>query len=137
MKNQVQEFICEEVECCGGFFVNMCWLGGMLINFQMIKVFIDCLKKLEEMFEDFIIQEVFMKKEIFNLFWEQEKLNFFFGGIKNMWKLFDVVFIIDFKWEEIVVKEVNKFGILVVVVVDINCDFEVVDYKIFGNDDVI
>ena len=136
-KNQAQEPIREEAQRCGGFFVNNRWLGGMLTNFQTIKASIDRLKKLEEMLEDPATQEVFTKKEILNLSREQEKLHLSLGGIKDMRKLPDAVFIIDPKREEIAVQEANKLGIPVVAVVDTNCDPEVVDYKIPGNDDAI
>lgn len=136
-KKQAQDPIREEAERCGGFFVNTRWLGGMLTNFQTIKASIDRLKKLEEMLDDPATQENFTKKEILNLSRERDKLNLSLGGIKDMRKLPDAVFIIDPKREEIAVKEANKLGIPVIAVVDTNCDPEVVDYKIPGNDDAI
>ena len=136
-KKQAQEPVREEAERCGGFFVNTRWLGGMLTNFQTIKASIDRLKKLEEMLEDPNTQEVFTKKEILNLSRERDKLDLSLGGIKDMRKLPDAVFVIDPKREEIAVKEANKLGIPVIAVVDTNCDPELVDYKIPGNDDAI
>jgi len=136
-KKQAQEPIREEAERCGGFFVNTRWLGGMLTNFQTIKASIDRLKKLDEMLEDPNTVEVFTKKEILNLSRERDKLNTALGGIKQMRPLPDAVFVIDPKREEIAVKEANKLGIPVIAVVDTNCDPEVVDYKIPGNDDAI
>lgn len=136
-KKQAQDPLKEEAERCGGFYVNTRWLGGMLTNFQTIKASIDRLKKLEEMLEDPATQEAFTKKEILNLSRERDKLNLSLGGIKEMRKLPDAVFIIDPKREEIAVKEANKLGIPVIAVVDTNCDPEVVDYKIPGNDDAI
>ncbi|MEW6272368.1 MAG: 30S ribosomal protein S2 [Thermodesulfobacteriota bacterium] len=136
-KKQAQEPIREEAERCGQFYVNNRWLGGMLTNFQTIKASIDRLKKLEEMLADPATQERYTKKEILNYSRELEKLMSSLGGIKNMRKLPDAIFVIDPKKEEIAVKEANKLGIPVIAVVDTNCDPEVVDYKIPGNDDAI
>jgi small subunit ribosomal protein S2 len=136
-KKQAQDPIREEAERCGGFYVNNRWLGGMLTNFQTIKASIDRLKKLEEMLEDPATSEVFTKKEMLDKQRERDKLLMSLGGIKNMRKLPDAIFVIDPKREEIAVKEANKLGIPVIAVVDTNCDPEVVDYKIPGNDDAI
>ena len=136
-KKQAQEPIREEAERCGMFYVNNRWLGGMLTNFQTIKASIDRLKKLEEMLADPATQERYTKKEILNYSRELEKLNSSLGGIKNMRKLPDAIFVIDPKKEEIAVKEANKLGIPLIAVVDTNCDPELVDYKIPGNDDAI
>jgi small subunit ribosomal protein S2 len=136
-KKQAQDPIREEAERCGGFFVNNRWLGGMLTNFQTIKASIDRLKKLEEMLEDPASSDVFTKKELLDKQRELDKLLASLGGIKNMRKLPDAIFVIDPKREEIAVKEANKLGIPVIAVIDTNCDPEVVDYKIPGNDDAI
>jgi small subunit ribosomal protein S2 len=136
-KKQAQDPIREEAERCGMFHVNTRWLGGMLTNFQTIKASIDRLKKLEEMIEDPNTAEVFTKKEILNLTREREKLDASLGGIKQMRKLPDAIFVIDPKREEIAVREAKKLGLPVIAVVDTNCDPEVVDYKIPGNDDAI
>src|SRR5215471_9103170 len=136
-KKQAQDAIREEAERCGMFFVNNRWLGGMLTNFQTIKASIDRLKKVEEILEDANTPQVFTKKEILNLQREHDKLMSSLGGIKNMRKLPDAIFVIDSKKEEIAVKEANKLGIPVIAVVDTNCDPDVVDYQIPGNDDAI
>jgi small subunit ribosomal protein S2 len=136
-KKQAQDAIREEAERCGMFYVNNRWLGGMLTNFQTIKASIDRLKKLEEMLEDPQTAEMFTKKELLNLDREKEKLIGSLGGIKAMRKLPDAVFVIDPKKEEIAVKEANKLGVPVIAVIDTNCDPDVVDYKIPGNDDAI
>jgi len=136
-KKQAQDQIREEAERCGMFYVNNRWLGGMLTNFQTIKASIDRLKKLEEMLEDPRMAEVFTKKEMLDKQRERDKLLASLGGIKNMRKLPDAIFVIDPKREEIAVKEANKLGIPVIAVIDTNCDPEVVDYKIPGNDDAI
>ncbi len=136
-KKQAQDAIREEAERCGMFHVNNRWLGGMLTNFQTIKASIDRLKKVEDILEDPGTPEVFTKKEILNLSRERDKLLASLGGIKQMRKLPDAIFVIDSKKEEIAVKEANKLGIPVIAVVDTNCDPELVDYKIPGNDDAI
>ena len=136
-KKQAQDAIREEAERAGMFYVNNRWLGGMLTNFQTIKASIDRLKKVEDVLEDPNTPSVFTKKEILNLTREKDKLMSSLGGIKQMRKLPDAIFVIDSKKEEIAVKEANKLGIPVVAVVDTNCDPELVDYKIPGNDDAI
>jgi small subunit ribosomal protein S2 len=136
-KKQAQDPIREEAERSGQFYVNNRWLGGMLTNFQTIKASIDRLKKLEEMIDDPVLSSRYTKKELLNYSRERDKLLQSLGGIKNMRKLPDAIFVIDPKKEEIAVKEANKLGIPVVAVVDTNCDPEVVDYKIPGNDDAI
>jgi small subunit ribosomal protein S2 len=136
-KKQAQDAIREESERCGMFHVNNRWLGGMLTNFQTIKQSIERLKKLEEMLEDPAIAAALTKKEVLGLRREREKLLYSLGGIKAMRKLPDAVFVIDPKKEEIAVKEANKLGIPIVAVVDTNCDPDVIDHKIPGNDDAI
>jgi small subunit ribosomal protein S2 len=136
-KKQAQDAIREEAERCGAFYVNTRWLGGMLTNFQTIKQSIDRLKKLDEMLEDTQVVEAFTKKELQGLRHEREKLLSSLGGIKGLRKLPDALFVIDPKKEEIAVKEANKLSIPVVAVVDTNCDPDLIDYKIPGNDDAI
>ena len=136
-KSPAQDAIRDEAERCGAFYVNTRWLGGMLTNFQTIKASIDRLKKLEEMLEDPQILEALTKKEMQGLRREREKLMASLGGIKGMRKLPDMLFVIDPKKEEIAVKEANKLGVPVVAVVDTNCDPDLIDYKIPGNDDAI
>src|SRR5207249_3310516 len=98
---------------------------------------IDRLKKLDEMLEDAQIAEALTKKELQQLRREREKLLSSLGGIKGLRKLPDALFVIDPKKEEIAVKEANKLGIPVVAVVDTNCDPDLIDYRIPGNDDAI
>jgi small subunit ribosomal protein S2 len=136
-KSQAQDAIREEAERCGAFYVNTRWLGGMLTNFQTIKQSIDRLKKLDEMLEDPQILDALTKKEMQGLRRERDKLMASLGGIKGMRKLPDMLFVIDPKKEEIAVKEANKLGIPVVGVVDTNCDPDLIDYRIPGNDDAI
>ncbi|HVM96974.1 MAG TPA: 30S ribosomal protein S2 [Candidatus Acidoferrales bacterium] len=136
-KKQAQDAIREEAERCGMFYVNTRWLGGTLTNFQTIKQSIDRLKKCEETLEDPAMAEALTKREMLNISRERDKLLTSLGGIKALKKLPDALFVIDPKKEEIAVKEANKLKIPVVAVVDTNCDPDVVDYKIPGNDDAI
>jgi len=136
-KKQAQDAIKEEADRCGMFYVNTRWLGGTLTNFQTIKQSIDRLKKLEETLESPVMAEALTKKELLNISRERDKLLSALGGIKNMRKLPDALFVIDPQKEEIAVKEANKLHIPVVAVVDTNCDPDLIDHKIPGNDDAI
>ena len=129
-KKQAQDAIREEAERCGMFYVTNRWLGGMLTNFQTIKQSIDRLRKLDETLESETMSEALTKKELIMVRRERDKLMASLGGIKNMKKLPDALFVVDPKKEEIAVKEANKLGIPVVAVVDTNCDPDVIDYKI-------
>jgi small subunit ribosomal protein S2 len=136
-KKQAQDAIREEAERCGMFHVTNRWLGGMLTNYQTIKQSIDRLRKLDETLESEVMSEALTKKEMIQVRRERDKLMSSLGGIKNMKKLPDALFVVDPKREEIAVKEANKLGIPVVGAVDTNCDPDVIDYKIPGNDDAI
>jgi small subunit ribosomal protein S2 len=136
-KKQAQDAVREEAERCGMFYVNTRWLGGTLTNFQTIKQSIDRLRKCEEILEDPAMAEALTKKEMLGIQRERDKLLTSLGGIKSMRKLPDALFVIDPNKEEIAVKEANKLRIPVVAVIDTNCDPDVVDFKIPGNDDAI
>jgi len=136
-KKQAQEVVREEADRCGMFFVNDRWPGGMLTNFQTIRKSIERLKKLEEMLENPAVADALTKREILGMSRERDKLMAALGGIKNMRKLPDALFVIDTKKEEIAVKEANKLGIPVVAPVDTNCDPDAVSHKVPGNDDAI
>jgi small subunit ribosomal protein S2 len=136
-KKQAQDAIREEAERCGAFYVNTRWLGGTLTNFQTIRQSIDRLKKLEEMLEDTQVADALTKKELQGMRKERDKLLGSLGGIKGLRKLPDALFVIDPKKEEIAVKEANKLAIPLVAVVDTNCDPDLIDFKIPGNDDAI
>jgi small subunit ribosomal protein S2 len=136
-KTQAQDAIREEAERCGAFYVNARWLGGMLTNFQTIKLSIERLRKLDEMLEDPQLLNALTKREMQGLRRERDKLLSSLGGMTNMRKLPDLIFVIDPCKEEIAVKEANKLGVPVVAVVDTNCDPDLVDYRIPGNDDAI
>jgi len=136
-KKQAQDAIREEAERCGMFYVNTRWLGGTLTNFQTIKKSIDRLKKLEEMLDDPMMAEALSKREMLEISRERQKLLNTLGGIKNLKRLPDAMFVIDTIKEDIAVKEAKKLGIPVVAVVDTNCDPDLVRYRIPGNDDAI
>jgi small subunit ribosomal protein S2 len=136
-KKQAQEVIREEAERCGMFYVNNRWPGGMLTNFQTIRRSIERLKKLDEMLENPALTNALTKKELLGLRRERDKLMAALGGIRNMRKLPDALFVIDTKKEEIAVREANKLGIPVVAPVDTNCDPDVISHKVPGNDDAI
>lgn len=135
-KKQARDAIKEHAERCGMPYVNYRWLGGMLTNWQTISKRIDRLIELEKMAEEGEL-DFYPKKERMMLEKELEKLKRNLGGIRNMKKLPDAVFIIDTKKEEIAVRESRKLGIPIVAVVDTNCDPDEVDVVIPGNDDAI
>ncbi|MBF8253994.1 MAG: 30S ribosomal protein S2, partial [Deltaproteobacteria bacterium] len=136
-KKQAQDAVREEAVRCGMFHVHNRWLGGTLTNFSTIRQSIDRLRKLEEMESDPKIIEALTKKEMLGLTREKNKLEQALGGIKGMRKLPDAVFVVDPKQEEIAVKEARKLGIPVIAVIDTNCDPDMIDYKVPGNDDAI
>ena len=135
-KKQAQVAIEEHAKRCGMFYVNQRWLGGTLTNFQTIKKSIEKLRKLEEM-EKEGLYELLPKKEIMRIEKKKKKLEKYLGGIKDMEDLPDIVYIVDIRREHIAVKEARKLGIPIVAIVDSNCDPELVDYIIPGNDDAI
>src|SRR4029078_4042550 len=136
-KKQAQDAIREEAERSGMYYVHNRWLGGTLTNFSTIRQSIEPLRKLEEMENDPKIVEALTKKEMLGLKREKAKLEQALGGIKAIRKLPDAIFVIDPKQEEIAVKEARKLGIPVISVIDTNCDPDMVDYKVPGNDDAI
>lgn len=135
-KRQAQDVIKTEAERCGMFHVTNRWLGGTLTNYQTIRTSITRLKKLEGMFEDGSVSR-FLKKEVVRMEREVTKLNLTLGGIKDMEEPPAAAFIIDPHREDIAVKECRKLGIPIVAVVDTNCDPDMIDYIIPGNDDAI
>ena len=135
-KKQAQEAVETEAKRSGQFYVSHRWLGGMLTNYKTIRKRIERLKKLELMEEDGTFQRL-PKKEVIKLRREAEKLEKFLGGIKEMDKLPNVLFVIDPKNEKIAVNEARILGIPVIGVVDTNCDPDEVDIAIPGNDDAI
>ncbi len=135
-KKQAQESIETEAKRCGMHYVNQRWLGGMLTNFKTISNRIKRLEEIEKMDEEGIF-EVLPKKEVTELQNEESKLNKFLGGIRNMKKMPEVMFVVDPRKEQIAVNEARILGIPVVGIVDTNCDPDEVDYIIPGNDDAI
>ena len=135
-KKQAQEAIATEAERCGMFYVNERWLGGMLTNFKTIQSRINRLKEIEAMQEDGTF-DVLPKKEVIGLKKELEKLQKNLGGIKEMKRLPDAIFIVDPKKERICVQEAHALGITLIGIADTNCDPDELDYVIPGNDDAI
>ena len=135
-KKQAQDAIKIEAERCGMFYVNERWLGGMLTNFKTIQSRIDRLKEIETMEEDGTF-EVLPKKEVIALRKEMEKLQKNLGGIKEMGRIPDAIFVVDPKKERICVQEAHALGIPLIGICDTNCDPEELDYVIPGNDDAI
>lgn len=135
-KKQAQDSVAEEAQRSGMFYINQRWLGGTLTNFQTIQKRIQRLHELERMAEDGTF-DVLPKKEVILLGKEKERLEKFLGGIKNMTKLPDCIFVIDPRKERIAVAEARKLGIPIVGIVDTNCDPDEIDYVIPGNDDAI
>ena len=135
-KKQSQESIREEAERCGMPYVNQRWLGGMLTNFTTIKRSIDRLNELDRMFADDTIK-LFPKKEILGLQKERAKLEKILGGIRRIKGLPRGVFVVDPKREDIGIQEARKLKVPIVAIVDTNCDPDLIDYIIPGNDDAI
>lgn len=135
-KKQAQDSVKEEAERCGMYFINQRWLGGTLTNFDTIRKRIARLVQLETMKEDGTF-DVLPKKEVVLLNKEMDRLEKFLGGIKDMDRLPDALFIIDPRKERIAVAEAHKLNIPIVGIVDTNCDPDEIDYVIPGNDDAI
>ncbi|ENH98209.1 30S ribosomal protein S2 [Gracilibacillus halophilus YIM-C55.5] len=135
-KKQAQDTVRDEAIRSGMYFVNQRWLGGTLTNFETIRKRINRLKDIEQMEEDGTF-EVLPKKEVVDLLKEKERLVKFLGGIKEMNKLPDALFIIDPRKERIAVAEAHKLNIPIVGIVDTNCDPDEIDYVIPANDDAI
>ena len=135
-KKQAQDAIKSEAERCNMFYVNERWLGGMLTNFKTIRSRVARLKEIEAMSEDGTF-DVLPKKEVIELKKEWEKLEKNLGGIKEMDRVPDAIFIVDPKKERICVQEAHALGIPLIGIADTNCDPEELDYVIPGNDDAI
>ncbi|WEG11594.1 30S ribosomal protein S2 [Pullulanibacillus sp. KACC 23026] len=135
-KKQAQESVQSEAIRCGMYFVNQRWLGGTLTNFQTIRQRIARLKEIEKMEENGTF-DVLPKKEVIGLKKEQERLEKFLGGIKDMETLPDALFIVDPRKERIAIAEAHKLNIPVISIVDTNCDPDEIDVLIPGNDDAI
>ena len=135
-KKQAQDAVQTEADRCGMYYVNERWLGGMLTNFKTIQSRIKRLKDIETMQEDGTF-DVLPKKEVIALKKEMDKLQKNLGGIKEMKRLPDAIFVVDPKKERICVQEAHTLGIPLIGICDTNCDPEELEYVIPGNDDAI
>mgnify|MGYP001428568611 CR=1 FL=1 len=135
-KRQAQDLIKENAERCGQYYVNHRWLGGMLTNWKTVRQSIKRLKDLETQSQDGTFDKL-TKKEALMRTRELDKLENSLGGIKDMKKLPDAIFIVDPKKERICVQEAHALGIKLIGIADTNCDPDELDYVIPGNDDAI
>jgi small subunit ribosomal protein S2 len=135
-KRQAQDIVQEEARRAGMFYVTNRWLGGTLTNFRTIKGGLDRLRTLERMREDGTYLQL-PKKETVQLEKERARLEKYIGGLKGMGQLPQAVFIIDPAQEQIAVSEARKLRVPIVAITDTNCDPDLVDYVIPGNDDAI
>ncbi len=135
-KKQAQEAIKEEAERCGQYYINSRWLGGTLTNFKTIRSRVERLNKLNNM-EKMGEFDLLPKKEVIGLKAERDKLETNLGGIKEMRTLPGVMFVVDPDQEDIAVLEARKLHIPIVAITDTNCDPDLVDIAIPGNDDAI
>lgn len=135
-KRQAVDVVREEAERAGQFYVTGRWLGGTLTNFRTVKGALERLRELERMFEDGSADQL-LKKEQMRLRREQERLEKFIGGIKSMNTLPSVLFVIDPHHEHIAVKEARKLHIPIIAITDTNCDPDLIDFVVPGNDDAI
>lgn len=132
-KRQASEIVADAASRSAQYYVNARWLGGMLTNWKTISHSIQRLRKLDEILSSEATG--FTKKERLNLEREREKLNRALGGIRDMGGTPDLMFVIDTNKEGIAIQEAKRLGIPVVAIIDSNCDPDVVDYPIPGNDD--
>ena len=135
-KKQAQAVVVEEALRSGSFFVNQRWLGGLLTNYRTIQKRVKRLVEIEEMEANGTL-DLYPKKEIAQVKKQKARLENFLGGIKEMKKLPNALFVIDPKEEHNAVAEAKKLGIPVFAMVDTNCDPEMVDYPIASNDDAV
>jgi small subunit ribosomal protein S2 len=135
-KRQAQEIVQEEARRAGMYFVTNRWLGGTLTNFRTIKQGLDRLRTLERMKEDGTHEQL-LKKEIARLEKERERLEKYLGGLKGMGSVPAALYVIDPHQEAIAVGEARKLNIPVVAITDTNCDPDLIDFIIPGNDDAI
>ena len=135
-KRQAQEAIMQEAQKCGMFYMKSRWLGGTLTNFTTVRTRVERLNKLNQM-EKMNEFNVLPKKEVAELIAERDKLEENLGGIKDMTSLPGALFVVDPNKEHLAVAEARKLHIPIVAIVDTNCDPDLVDYVIPGNDDAI
>jgi len=135
-KRSARDAMKDEATRCDMPYMNQRWLGGTLTNFATVKKSVSRLKELEAAESDGTFEKL-VKHEVMNLRRERDKLEASLGGIKDMNRLPDALFVVDIGHEDIAVKEAKKLGIPVIAVVDTNYDPNLVDYAIPGNDDAI
>lgn len=135
-KKQAQDVIEEEAKRAGTFYVNYRWLGGLLTNFQTVKKSVERLKAIEKLEQDGIFARL-TKKEVARLTKERDKLSRVLSGIRDMVRMPQAIVLVDSKKEEIAVKEAGRIGIPIVGLIDTNCDPDIIDYPIPGNDDAL
>ena len=135
-KRQAQDIVIEEARRSGMYFVTNRWLGGTLTNFRTIKQGLDRLRTLERMKEDGTYEQL-LKKEVAKLEKERDRLEKYLGGLKGMGNLPSAVFVIDPHQESIAVSEARKLNIPVMAITDTNCDPDLIDFVIPGNDDAL
>ena len=135
-KKQAQESIEQEAKRCNMYYVNKSWLGGMLTNYRTIKLRVDRLNEIDKMQESGQL-DVLPKKEVVKIMHERAKLDNNLGGIRTMKGLPGAVFVVDPQKEAIAIAEARALNIPVIAIVDTNCDPDLVDYVIPGNDDAI
>ncbi len=135
-KKQAKNIMREEAERCGMYYVSERWLGGMLTNFRTIRTSVDRMKQIERNREDGTFDKL-TKKEVLELEKDYERLTKVLGGIRNMDKLPDLLFIVDAKKEDIPINEAKKLHLPIVAICDTNTDPDVIDYPIPANDDAI
>ena len=136
-KKQAQDAVKTEAERCGMYYVNERWLGGMLTNFKTIQSRIAEIKRLSKRCQKMEHLMFFLRKKLLNIKKEWDKLEKNLGGIKDMKRIPDAIFVVDPKKERICVQEAHSLGITLIGIADTNCDPEELDYVIPGNDDAI
>ena len=135
-KKQAQEVVKEAAERTGMFYVNRRWIGGLLTNFQTIRKSVEKMLELERMVESGEVERL-PKKEAARLQDRLEKLRRYYEGVREMTQLPDIVYVVDTRREENAVLEARRLSIPIVAIVDTNCDPDMVDYPIPGNDDAV
>ncbi|MBK8253423.1 MAG: 30S ribosomal protein S2 [Polyangiaceae bacterium] len=135
-KRQAQDIVQEEARRSGMYFVTNRWLGGTLTNFRTIKQGLERLRTLERWKEDGTHEQL-LKKEVVRLEKERDRLEKYLGGLKGMSAVPAAIFVIDPHQEQIAVSEARKLGVPVIAITDTNCDPDLIDFVIPGNDDAI
>ena len=135
-KKQAQDVVVNEAVRGGMPYINHRWMGGLLTNFDTVRKSLAKLRRIEQMAEDGTMNNL-KKKEVSHLNKEKEKILRDLGGIREMTELPKAVFIIDSKREEIAVKEASRLHIPIIGLIDTNCDPDLIDYPVPGNDDAL